>query len=54
MTTHAPLDWMVTQKVEIFQAALHGTGDCEWTDNRQVWMFACIKADLMHLGIGSA
>ena len=52
ITTHAPLPWMVWQKIQILEDALHGTGDCEWTDNRQVWMLAGIKADPMAHGIG--
>ena len=54
ITTHVPLPWMVWQKIQILEDALHGTGECEWTDNRQVWMLAGIKADLMAHGIGNA
>ena len=54
ITTHVPLPWMVWQKIQILEDALHGTGECEWTDNRQVWMLASIKADLMAHGIGRA
>ena len=52
ITTYVPLPWMVWQKIQILEDALHGTGECEWTDNRQVWMLAGIKADLMAHGIG--
>ena len=54
MTTHAPDPDMLWRKISLFENVLHGSGeDDDRVDNRKVWMFGCIKADLMHHGIGS-
>jgi FMN phosphatase YigB (HAD superfamily) len=50
--TPAALPYMVWQKIEVFEFYLCGDGACEWTDERQVAFFGCIKADLARLRIG--
>jgi len=45
------LPYMVWQKIEAFDFYFCGDGSCEWTDQRQVAFFGCIKADLARFGI---
>ena len=51
MLEPATQPWMIWDKITVLEHFLHGDGSCEWTDNRQVWLLAAIKADLMRHGI---
>jgi hypothetical protein len=47
MITPASMPWMIMRKLEILEYYLGGEDGTNWTDNREVAMLGCIKADLL-------
>ena len=45
--TPAVLPWMIFCKLEVLEHYLGGDDGTNWTDNREIVMFAGIKADLL-------